>query len=98
MSFERFALRTLAKLIKAEESVFSQPSGLRIFVRLDVSVFVKAGENQCQFVVNEVTRGHNTGFWAAWCVGFDQESIIQELSYTLHFLTHSFIQEKQRSS
>lgn len=89
-SFDLFALRTLAKLIKAEEFITSQPSGLRVFVRLDISVFLKSGADKCQFVVNEVTRGHNVGFWSAWCTDVKMDTILQELSYTLHFLTYSF--------
>lgn len=96
-SFDRFALRTLAKLIKAEEFTISQPSGLRIFVRLDVSVFVKSGANECQFVVNEVTRGHNVGFWSAWCTDKEMDTMLQELSYTLFFLTYCFGQKELHS-
>ena len=85
----------MAKLIKAEELVNKKPSGLRIFVRLDVSVFAKAGEDGYHFVVNEVTRGHNTGFWGRWGKKEEQDALFQELSYTLHFLTYSFMKKKR---
>lgn len=63
-------------------------SGLRIFARLDITV-ISHGDNQLQFLVNEVTRGHNTGTWGGILVT-SVKVLVQELTHVLHFLAYEF--------
>ena len=67
-TFERFALKMLCKVIPAEEFITKERSptgtGMRIMVCMDISVFLADGKPR--FIVNELTRTHNTGFFNAW--------------------------------
>ncbi|KAF9473080.1 hypothetical protein BDN70DRAFT_900049 [Pholiota conissans] len=85
-SYQVFALRTLSKLILAEEFITKRESGLRIFARLDITVLT-TGNGNCQFLVNEITRGHNAGTWGSF---INQEPLIHEMVHVLHFLAYNF--------
>lgn len=82
---ERFALNMLTKLIPADEFITKQRSGMRIFLRMDISVFLADGKPH--FFVNELTRDHCTGLFQAWDVNFKNELLMQELAKVLHFTT-----------
>lgn len=89
-SFPHYALRMFSKLVAAEEYIVGQDSGLRVFARLDISLFTIASSGQCYFMVNDVQRGHHTAFFGeADTIG--QFGILrQELSHTLHYIAHRF--------
>ena len=61
-SFEMFALKMLGKLILAEEHESGQLSSLRIFARLDISIYRDNSRNQSrfQYVLSEVNRTLST--------------------------------------
>jgi hypothetical protein len=82
---ERFAVRMLTKLIPADEFITKRRSGTRIFLRMDISVFLADGKPH--FFVNELTRDHYTGLLQAWDVNGKNEIVIQELAKVLHFIT-----------
>ena len=82
---ERFALRMLAKLVPAYEFVTKQRSGMRIFVRLDISVFLEDGTPR--FFVNEINNDHCSSMFQAGDEGYRNEILFQELANVLHFHT-----------
>lgn len=50
---------------------------------------ISTGDNQCQFLVNEVTRGHNMGTWGQ-LLERSNEILVQELAHVLHFVAYEF--------
>jgi hypothetical protein len=87
---ERFALRMLTKLIPADEFITKRRSRMRIFLRMDISVFLADGKPH--FIVNELNCDHNTCLFQAWDVTHKNEILFQELAKVLHFTT---IQERK---
>lgn len=75
----------LSKLIPAEEFITHRRSGMRVFVRVDASVFLAEGEPH--FVLNELTRSHNTDMFNHWDLFYKNELLVQELAKALCFLT-----------
>ena len=58
---------------------------MRLFVRMDVSVFQRQGE--FHYMVNELTRSHQTGLFLHWDGG-RMDFCIQDLAKILHFKTY----------
>lgn len=61
--FAHYVLDYLARLIGLEEEQLGRDgrthlSGLRVFVRLDISLYRDHGDGKLHYMVNEVTRGH----------------------------------------
>ena len=83
--FEVFALKMLSKLIPAEEFCTKRRSGMRIFVRVDASVFRAGGRTH--FVISELTRSHETGMLLYWDTHNRNEHLFQELARVLHYAT-----------
>jgi hypothetical protein len=79
----RYVLGMLYRLIVAEEAITQRRSCMRIFVRVDVSVFERDGK--FQFMINELTRSHQTGLFLHWDHG-KMDLCIQELANALHFV------------
>jgi hypothetical protein len=84
-TFERFALKMISKLVPAEEFITKQRSSMRIFLRMDASVFLANGKPH--FMVNELTRTHHTGMFHRWDSHNRNELLVQELAKVLHFAT-----------
>jgi hypothetical protein len=84
-TFELFALKMLSKLIPAEEFITNRESGMRIFVRVDASIFL--AEEETHFIVNELTRSHNTDMFNHWDEAFKNELLVQELAKVLCFVS-----------
>ena len=61
--FEHYALTILGKILLLEERQTGRMSGLRMFCRLDVSVFREQATGKHSFFVNEITRAHSTGLF-----------------------------------
>ena len=61
--FDKWLLQTLEKLITAEEHESEVASSLRVFVRLDTSVYYDESAKAHRWFVNEVTRSHDTCLW-----------------------------------
>lgn len=59
-TYPDFVLSMLGKLVLAEERRYKRFSGLRIFARMDVSVFRHSETGKYQYFVNEVGRAHST--------------------------------------
>lgn len=68
---EQYALTILGRVIALEEKQTRRMSGLRVFCRLDVSVFRERETGGYRFFVNEITRTHGAGLFQEW-VGHEQ--------------------------
>jgi hypothetical protein len=64
--FEYYVLRMLGKIILEEERQMGRMSGLRIFCRLDVSVYLDKAGGKHSFFVSEITRSHGAALFEAW--------------------------------
>ena len=91
-TFKRFALKMLCKVIPAEEFITKERSPMRIMVHMDISVFL--ADRKPRFIVNELTRMHNTGFFNAWDTASKNEIMLEELGRLLHFVTFQDIDRK----
>jgi hypothetical protein len=77
----------LGKLVLAEEREYRRFSGLRIFARMDVSVYRDKTNQVYRYVVNEVARGHTTHLFH----GHDSDlgtsdHMITNLALLLHYV------------
>jgi hypothetical protein len=84
--FESYALQMLGKIIVQEENVTKRMSGLRIFCRLDISLYREASTDQHQFFVNEITRSHGTALFQPWDTGSRLNLLFSELEQVLHLV------------
>lgn len=85
-TFHEFVLNMIGKMVLAEERQYQRFSGLRIFARLDVSVYRDTRSGTYKYFVSEVTRGHGTHLFH----GRDSEvgasdHFISVLSKILHY-------------
>lgn len=82
----QFILNMLYRLIVAEEHITNRPSTMRIFVRMDISVY--KNEGKFHYFINELTRSHQTGLFMHWDISGRMELCIQELEKVLHFVAY----------
>jgi len=57
---------------------------MRIFVRMDIAVFLHEGK--FQYTVNELTRSHQTGLFMHWDNTRGMDYLFQDLANVLHFI------------
>jgi hypothetical protein len=79
-----YILPLLYQLIVAEEHITKRRSGLRVFVRMDISVFQTKGK--FSYVVNELTRSHQATLFTEY-VGGKADFAFQDMTKVLHFIT-----------
>ncbi|KDR67504.1 hypothetical protein GALMADRAFT_216369 [Galerina marginata CBS 339.88] len=84
LSFESYVLRMLAKVIILEEVKFKRKSGLRIFCRMDVSVYRNATTAKHEFFVNEITRSHGACLFTKWDHSLKWRAAFNTFSQILH--------------
>ena len=85
-----FSLNMLGKLILAEERASNALSALRIFARLDISVYRDASVNGSgfQYVVSEVNRTLGTCLYSAFAEPIGTwDALVTHLAETLHLVT-----------
>jgi hypothetical protein len=82
----QFILNMLHRLIVAEEHFSNRPSTMRIFVRMDISVY--RHEGKFHYFINELTRSHQSGLFMHWDISGKMEGCIQELAKVLHYVTY----------
>lgn len=85
--FDKWVLQTLEKLIIIEEDESELTSSLRVFVRLDVSVFYDARTRTHRWFVNEVTRSHDT---CLWLQVLDEHNRLEALNAIVNRLNEAF--------
>ena len=78
-----FVLNVLASLITQEESRGIKTSGLKVFARLDISVFRRVDKGKLSYMVNEVTRGHTASLFIANGIPRTSERFIEAMADTL---------------
>jgi hypothetical protein len=83
---EHYALTMLGRLITLEEREMGRMSGLRVFVRLDVSVFRESRTGAYRFFVNEITRGHGAGLFQEWVSHEKADFLFQHLAEVFHLV------------
>ncbi|MDX6296002.1 MAG: hypothetical protein QOH50_5261 [Kribbellaceae bacterium] len=79
-----YILPLLYRLIVAEEHITKRRSGMRVFVRMDISVFQSKGK--FNYVVNELTRSHQSTLFAEYGGG-KADFAFQDMTKVLHFIT-----------
>jgi hypothetical protein len=84
--FEHYALMILGKTILLEERVTGRMSGLRVFCRLDISVFRERETGKHSFFVNEITRSHGTALFVEWITHGLTDPFFHHLSDILHLV------------
>ncbi len=60
---------------------------MRIFVRMDITVFLHQGK--FQYMVNELTRSHQTGLFMHWDNTGSMDYLFQDLANVLHFIAYN---------
>lgn len=85
-SVDFYALDTLARVIALEERKTGRISGLRVFCRLDISVFRESESGKHSYFVNEITRSHGTALFPRWDSRNKLNFLYHHLSETLHYL------------
>jgi hypothetical protein len=86
-SLPEYALNLLSRLVAAEEFYTKRRSCMRIFVRMDISVFQREGK--FHYMVNELTRSHQTGLFMHWDRMGHMDSLILDLANVLHFVAYN---------
>jgi hypothetical protein len=61
-------------------------SGLRVFCRLDVSVYREKATGKHSFFVNEVTRTHGSGLFQHWTDHQMADPFFVHLMHVLHLV------------
>lgn len=85
-NYVEFVLKMLGKMVLAEEKRYRRFSGLRIFVRMDVSVYRHTGSGEYQYFVNEPTRVNDTHFFHGCDCDFGtSDHIMEYLAKVLHY-------------
>lgn len=85
-SLVHFVLNMLYRLVLADEHYTARTSCMRIFLRMDISVFERNG--QFHYFINELTRSHQTGLFLHWDKIGKMDFCIQDLANILHFYTY----------
>ena len=73
----------LSRAVLAQEFYLKKESCMRIFARMDISVYQRNGK--FHYFVNELTSSHNTALFLEWDHG-SMDYAIQDLSKALHFV------------
>ena len=85
-TFHEFVLNMTGKMVLAEERQYQRFSGLRIFARMDVSVYRDTRSGTYKYFVGEVTRGHTTHLFHGCDSEVDHsDHFISVLSNILHY-------------
>lgn len=85
-SLEKYALDILGRVIALEEKKFGRMSALRVFCRLDVSIYLeKNGDHK--YFVNEITRTHGAGLFPQWDSNQKLDLLFIQMSNTLHYIS-----------
>lgn len=85
--FQIYVLEMMGKLVLMEEKTTQRMSGMRIFCRLDVSVYCDRLTREYRYYCNEVTRAHVGALFASWDEHERLEIIYTQLSRILHMCT-----------
>jgi len=85
-TLEHYVLTILGKIILLEERQTRRMSSLRVFCRLDVSVFRERSTGNHSFFVNEVTRTHGAGLFQFWSDHDNVDTFFQHLKDVLHLV------------
>ena len=100
--FERYVLDHVACLIQLEERMLNTDkaeeqhlSGLRVFVRLDVSIYRQASNNSINYMVNEVSRGHARGLFQPQECNTPRSMTLFSESMALAILSYACERKKQ---
>lgn len=81
-----YTLDMLARIIALEERKLGRISGLRVFCRLDVSVFRVRESGEHHYFVNEITQTHGAGLFPRWDLNQRLNYFYHHLSNTLHHI------------
>lgn len=83
-SFEYFVLQMLGQVIVLEEHRYCCLSGMRLFVRVDASVYRNMETGQNSFFINEMTRSTTTSLFKAFQDKDEFKVLIRTFADTLH--------------
>jgi hypothetical protein len=84
-----FALRILNRVISLEEKRSGRMSGLRVFCRLDVSIFMEKDGMTHRYFVNEITRAHTAALFPQWDSNQRLDLFFSHMARTLHYISKS---------
>jgi hypothetical protein len=92
-SLPYFALNVLSRTILTQEFYMPRRSCMRLFVRMDISVFQRDGK--FHYMVNELTSSQHTALFMAWGTKH-MDFCLQDLAKSLHFVTYQDLPKSRR--
>ena len=85
-SLDKFVLDILVRVIALEERRMGRMSALRVFCRLDVSIYLEKG-GEHKYFVNEITRTHGAGLFSQWDSNNRLDFLFIHMSNILHYIS-----------
>jgi hypothetical protein len=85
-NFNIYVLQMLSRIIQLEERKMGRMSGLRIFVRLDVSIYLEKKTGKHKYFVNEITRSHGAALFSKWDSKGQLHQLYTHMSKTLQII------------
>ena len=84
-----YALKMLGRVIALEERRTGRMSGLRVFSRMDISIYRERVTGDHHYFVNEITRTHGAALFQQWDSSHRLNLLFTHMSNTLHYISHS---------
>ena len=85
-NIDNYVLNILARVISLEEKRIGRMSGLRVFCRMDVSVY-RTTSGDHRYFVNEITRTHGTALFPKWDSNNRLGYLFKSMSNVLHYIS-----------
>ena len=89
-----YILNIFSRVIRQEERMTGRMSGLRIFCRVDASIYRHAGAKEHHFFVNEITRTHGAGLFPSWDTNNRLDFLFVRMAKVLHYVAQEKIFQK----
>ena len=88
-NLEIFALQILARVVLLEEKRFMRVSSMRVFCRMDISIFCKQDNGRHYYFVNEITWTHSAALFPQWDTNSRLNNLFSHISNILHYLANT---------
>jgi hypothetical protein len=86
-NLDYFTLRILARVIALEERRTGRMSGLRVFCRMDISIYRATERGDHQYYVNEITRTHGGALFPKFDSNKRLNNLFNHMSNILHHIS-----------
>ena len=82
-----FVLLSLTNIIQLEEKQLDRLSGLRVFCRLDMSIFQEQDSGEHHYFVNKIMRTHSAALCPHWDTNNRLNYLFTHMSNILHHMS-----------